>query len=108
MPPDLTCFECNATASHYGAECPTRFARVRGEAPPGWKIDGPGAVSKNPAAWNGPELTDAARAEYRGFITRLSLIAHGTHPVTTDEITAAAPVAARRPLPRAEGAGRRK
>ena len=108
LPNDLTCFECHAAVHHFGAECPTRFARVRGEVPPGWKIDGPGAVSKNPAAWNGTELTDAARAEYRGFVTRLSLVAHGTHPVTVDEITGAAPPAPRRPLPRADGAGRRK
>ena len=108
LPPDLTCFECRATNHHFGGECPTRFARVRGEAPPGWKIDGPGAVSKNPAAWNGAELTDAARAEYRAFITRLSLGAHGTHPVTADEIVAAAPPAPRRPLPRFDGGGRRR
>ena len=99
LPHDLTCF--------VGSECPTRFARVRGEAPPGWKIDSPGVVTKNPSAWNGSDLTDAARAEYRGFITRLSLVAHSTHPVTVDEIVAATPAAPRRPLPRPAGAGRR-
>ena len=104
---DLTCFECNAASHHFGSECPTRFARVRGEAPPGWKIDSPGAVTKNPSAWNGSDLTDAARAEYRGFIARLSLVAHSTHPVTVDEIVAATPAAPRRPLPRPAGAGRR-
>ena len=108
LPPDLTCFECRTTNHHFGGECPTRFARVRGEAPPGWKIDGPGVVSKTPAAWNGSELTDAARAEYRAFITRLALPAHGTHPVTADEIVAAAPPAPRRPLPRYDGGGRRR
>ena len=108
LPPELTCFECNAAVHHFGNECPTRFARVRGEAPPGWKIDGPGAVSKNPAAWTGPELTDAARAEYRGFITRLALVPHATHPVTADEIVAPAPPAPRRPAPRLDGSGRRR
>jgi hypothetical protein len=107
LPHDLTCFECHAVRQHYGGECPTRFARVRGEAPPGWKIDGPGVVSKDPAAWNGTELTDAARAAYQGFLTRTALIPHGTHPVTVEEITAAAPPAPRRPLPR-DNAGRRR
>ena len=107
LPPDLTCYECHAPVHHYGAECPTRFVRVRGEAPPGWRIGAGGIVEKNPAAWNGTELTDAARAEYRGFVARLNLVAHGTHPVTVDEIVAATPPAPRRPLPRAGGAGRR-
>jgi hypothetical protein len=97
---DLTCFECNATAEHYGNECPLRFARVRGEAPPGWIITGPGSVSKNPAAWNGSELTATARAEYATFVARHGLVAHTNQPVSVEEITAAEPVTARRPLPR--------
>ena len=83
-------------------------ARVRGEAPPGWTISGPGAVVKDPAAWNGPDLTAAARAAYAQFIRRLSLMAHSNYPVTIDEITGSAPVDPRRPLPRPVWSGRGK
>ena len=70
FPPDLRCYECGALQQHYAAECPARFARVRGEPPPGWMTDQSGAVVKDPAAWNGPDLTDAARAKCRDFISR--------------------------------------
>ena len=96
----VQCFECKAMGAHYGNECPLRFARVRGEAPPGWTISGPGAVAKDPAAWNGPDLTAAARTAYASFIRRLSLMPHAGHPVTIDEITGNVPADARRPLPR--------
>ncbi len=66
FPPDLRCYECGALQQHYAAECPT----VRGEQPPGWMMDQMGAVVKDPAAWNGPDLTDAARAKYRDFLSR--------------------------------------
>ncbi len=100
LPPNLTCFECGAFRQHYGAECPARFVRVRGEAPPGWKMDQLGAVVKDPAAWNGPDLTDAARAQFRAFLDKFSLMAHGTFPVSRDQIFGPAPVPPRRPLPR--------
>ena len=62
LPPDLTCFECNAAVHHFGNDCPTRFARVRGETRPGgWPIDGPGGVSKNQAGLLG------AYSLYRGL-----------------------------------------
>ena len=62
LPPDLTRFECKAAVHHFGNDCPTRFARVRGETRPGgWPIDGPGAVSKNQAGLLG------AYSLYRGL-----------------------------------------
>jgi hypothetical protein len=38
---------CHAT------ECPSRFVRARGEAPPGWLVDTSGRAEKDDAAWNG-------------------------------------------------------
>jgi hypothetical protein len=70
--PELQCFECGAHRQHYAAECPARFARVRGEPQQGWKMDHLGTAVKDPAAWNGPELTDAARAKYRDFLDRFA------------------------------------
>ena len=62
LPPDLTRFECKAAVHHFGNDCPTRFARVRGETRPGgWPIDGPGVVSKNQAGLLG------AYSLYRGL-----------------------------------------
>jgi len=105
-PSSLQCYECKAMGAHYGNECPLRFARVRGEAPPGWTISG-GAVAKDPAAWSGPELTAVARAAYGPYLRRLGVMPHNSHPVSIDEITGNAPVDARRPLPRAwPGRGR--
>ena len=49
-------------------------------------MDQLGAVVKDEAAWNGTDLTDAARAQFRTFLDKLSLVAHGTHPVSRDEI----------------------
>jgi hypothetical protein len=86
---------------HYATECPSRFVRVRGEAPPGWRVDTPGWAVKDDTAWNGPELPDAARARYRDFVTKFSLITHGSFPITVEEILGPAPVPARRPVPRA-------
>jgi hypothetical protein len=108
MPPSLTCYECGAMQQHYGNECPTRFVRVRGEAPPGWKIGPGGSVTKDPAAWNGSELTDAARAQYRDFVAKFPLVAHAAYSILVDEITGAVPAPPRRPLPRPSGGGRRK
>jgi hypothetical protein len=104
----LNCYECGAQQTHFGTECPTRFVRVRGEAPPGWKIGPTGAVTKDPAAWNGSELTDAARAQYRDFLAKFPLAAHASYAISVDEITGPAPVAPRRPLPKPAGGGRRK
>jgi hypothetical protein len=107
-PRELTCFECQAVQRHYATECPSRFVRVRGEAPPGWKVDSPGRAAKDESAWNGPELTDAARARYREFITKalkFSLPPHVAFPFTVDDIVRPAPVANRRLIPR-PGRGR--
>jgi len=108
LPATLNCYECGAQQMHFGTECPTRFARVRGEAPPGWKIGPTGAVTKDPAAWNGSELTDAARAQYRDFLAKFPLASHASYVISVDEITGPAPVAPRRPLPKPAGGGRRK
>jgi hypothetical protein len=108
LPASLTCYECGALQQHYGNECPTRFVRVRGEAPPGWKIGPGGSVTKDPAAWNGSDLTDAARAQYRDFVAKFPLVAHASYTVSVDEITGAVPAPPRRPLPRSAGGGRRK
>jgi hypothetical protein len=67
FPPDLQCYECGTHQQHYAAEYPARLARVCGEPPPDWAMDQLGAVVKDSAAWNGPDLTDAARAKYRDF-----------------------------------------
>jgi len=104
-PRELTCFECQAVQHHYAMECPLRFVRVRGEAPPGWKVDSPGRAAKDESAWNGSELTDAARARYSEFITKLSLQPHVAFLVTVDDIVGPAPVPNRRPIPR-PGRGR--
>jgi hypothetical protein len=108
LPQNLVCFECGAPQQHFGNECPSRFARVRGEAPPGWKIGPAGAVAKDPAAWNGSDLSDAARAQYRDFLAKFSLLPHASYFVSVDEITGATPAPPRRPLPRSIGGGRRK
>jgi hypothetical protein len=100
FPASMTCFECGAVQHHYAAECPARFVRVRGEPPPGWKVDAQGAVVKDHAAWNGADLTDATRAQFRSFIDKLSLVPHGGFPVSRDEILGPAPVPARRPRPK--------
>ena len=61
LPPKMSCYECCVLHQHYCTECPSRFVRVSGEAPLGWKVEH-GTVVKDPDAWNGPELADAARA----------------------------------------------
>jgi hypothetical protein len=38
-----------------------------------------GAIAR---AWNGVELTDAARAQYSPFLEKLSLMPHVTYPVS--------------------------
>ena len=91
------CYECNAPRSHYGNECPQRFARVLGDVPPGWMLDGRSAV-RNPAHWEGSDLTAAARADYRRFLTTHSLQQHRQYPVSADDIAGAAPPPLRRAL----------
>ena len=81
-----------ASQHNYSAECPSRFVCVRGEPPPGWKVDVLGAVAKDYAAWNGQDLTDAMRAQFRSFLDKLSLVPHGALPVSRDEILGPAPV----------------
>ena len=107
-PRELTCFECQAVQHHYATECPSRFVRVRGEAPPGWRVDTPGRAVKDDAAWNGQELTDAARARYLEFVAKFSLPAHGAFPITVEEIVGTAPVPMRCLISRpGRGIGRR-
>ena len=91
-----SCYECHAPRSHFGNECPQRFARVLGEAPPGWALDGLAAV-RNPAHWEGNELTAAARADYRRFLSTHALPPHRSYPVSADDIAGAAPPPLRRP-----------
>lgn len=100
IPSGLTCYECGAFRQHYANECPARFVRVRGEPPPGWKVDRQGAVAKEATDWVGDNLTDAARARFGAFLDKLSLVAHGTHPVSREEILGPSPVPPRRPLPK--------
>ena len=90
FPQGMSCFECGAIEVHYAHECPSRFVRVRGEPPPGWKITSSGVV-KDPEAWNGGELTENARLKYRDFILKYSLAPHRTHPITIAEITGSSP-----------------
>jgi len=106
LPSTLSCFECQAVQHHYATECPSRFVRVRGEAPPGWRVEGPGRAARDDAAWNGAELTDVARARYRDFVARFSLPPHSAFPITVDEIVGPAPVTVRRSIPRPGGRGR--
>jgi len=93
--PPEACFECGLRQAHFGNECPQRFVRIRGEAPPGWRKNGRTA-DKDPAQWNGPDLTDAARAEYRAFISTHHLAPHRVFPVTIDDIVGSAPPLARK------------
>ncbi len=65
-----------------------------------------GAVVKDPAAWNGPDLTDAASAKYRDCLGRFALMPHLTFAVASDDILGPTPAPLRRPLPRF-GWGRR-
>ena len=92
------CFECGSPKSHFAHECPTRFIRVRGEPPPCFRNDGFGKAVRDEVAWNGSELTDASRAQYRQFLAKFLLLPHITHPITVDEITGLVPVPVRRPL----------
>jgi len=54
---------CLVQRSHFGSEGTQRLARVSGKAPPGRHLEGHSAV-RNPAHWNGYELTAAARADW--------------------------------------------
>ena len=94
-----TCYECNALNDHFAHECPSRFLRVRGELPPGWRRDG-SAVLRDASKWIGQDLTDAARAEYGAFLTAHALTPHPTFPVSADEITGPQPAQARQPARR--------
>lgn len=107
LPPTLTCYECGALRQHFAQECPVRCVRVRGEAPPGWKIDGPGAVAKDATAWSGADLTDAARLQYRTFLAKHPLLPHHVYPISLEEIVGSTPVPPRRPLYRPDGGRRR-
>ena len=109
--PSGNCFEGGRSDGHFGLECPVRFVRVKGEAPPGWRADGPGKASKNPAEWNSDlsELTDAARADYRTFIQRFALHSANLYPISADDIAGAHPPAPKRPAysqPRGGGGAR--
>jgi hypothetical protein len=66
-------------------------------------MDHLGTVVKDLAAWNGPELTDAARAKYRDFLGRFALMPHLTFPVSSDDILGSTPAPMRRPLPKYGG-----
>ena len=90
-----SCYECGLRNSHSGYECPQRFGRVRGEAPPGWRLSGRTA-DKDPAQWKGPDLTDEARAAYRAFITTHHLSAHRSFPISVDDIVGDNPPLARK------------
>ena len=93
------CYECGAQSDHFAHECPARFLRVRGELPPGWRKEG-ASVVRDPSKWVGQELTGAARAEYRQFLTLLAVTPHPGFPVSIDDITGAQPVAPRQPARR--------
>ena len=93
-PPD-SCYECGLRSAHFGNECPQRFARIRGEVPPGWRRSGRTA-DKEPSQWHGPDLTDEARAAYRTFITTHHLSAHKSFLISADDITGDAPPPARK------------
>jgi len=93
--PPEACYECGAIRAHFANECPQRFARVLGEVPPGWMLEGRTAV-KNAAQWDGAELSPAARADYRRFIVSLGLTSHNQYPVQPDDIAGAAPPPPRR------------
>jgi hypothetical protein len=84
---------------HFAHECPTRILRVRGELPPGWRKDG-ASVVRDAAKWVGQDLSDAARAEYRAFLTTHPLSSHPSFPVQPDEILGPHPVASRVPARR--------
>ena len=73
FPQNLVCYECSTARQHYAAECPARLVRVRGEPTQGWRMDGVWwRRSKDPSAWHGAELTDAARAQFLTFVNKLS------------------------------------
>lgn len=97
------CFECGTPNQHFATECPRRFARVLGEVPPGWRIDGPSTVTKDPSSWAGSDLTAEARAQYRPFIQKFALQPSHVSPVSIEDITGLSPPAPRRAL----GPGRR-
>ena len=97
--PPETCYECGATNDHFAHECPTRFLRVRGELPPGWRREGP-IVIRDTTKWIGQDLSEATRAEFRAFLLTHPLTPHPTFPVSVDEITGPQPAQARLPARR--------
>ena len=108
-PPTISCYECQCGVlqQHYSSECPTRFVRVRGEAPPKSISTAQSSRTRMPGfPWNGPELTDATRARYRSFMTRFALVAHFKHPVSVDDTTGSSHPVPRNPLLRSGGGGR--
>ena len=93
-----SCLECGAAQGHFAHDCPNRFVRVLGKAQPGWLHDG----SKDLAQWVGTELTAAARADYRRFLTERPVPSHHVFYISMEEIVGPQPP----PLRRASVAGR--
>ena len=95
----VSCFECGAAQGRFAHERPKRFVRVREKAPPGWLQDG----SKVPAKKDGPDLTAAARADYRRFLMEHPVPSHHIFHISLEEIVGPQPP----PLRRASVASRR-
>jgi hypothetical protein len=95
MRPPESCYECGLRNAHFGNECPQRFARLRGEVPPGWRKTG-STADKDPTQWQGPDLTDGARAAYRAFIATHHLSSHKSFSISADDIAGDAPPPARK------------
>ena len=94
--PPAECYECSAQRSHYGFECPKRYARLRGEPLPGWLQDG----TKDAAAWSpdGRDLLPDARQKLAAAMTSWAIPEHPSLPVTAAELAAPQPPAQRRRL----------
>jgi len=90
------CYECSTQRSHYGFECPKRYARLRGEPLPGWLQDG----TKDAAAWSpdGRDLLPDARLKLAAAMTSWAIPEHPALPVTAAELAAPQPPAQRRRL----------
>ena len=92
--PPTECYECSAQRSHYGFECPKRYARLRGEPLPGWLQDG----TKDAAAWSpdGRDLLPDARQKLAAAMTSWAIPEHPALPVAVAELAAPHPPAQRR------------
>ena len=95
-PPRYRCYECGAAGQHYAYECPRRFIRVLGYAPPGFGSDG----VRDPAQWHGNELSPATRRAYPHFIRHFDLQPHPRATMLAEDFTDAVQV-----RPRPEGRG---